>query len=314
MKHLLLLLLAALPSLSAAQGKTYVSDNPVYIRNVDEADKDFEAGYFAEAIPYYKNALQITEEAYRTKFRLATCLLKTREFASANNWLQKCADQHPSDFCELVLDEKSDLYPYRPFIEWQPLQGTCTEAMPQYNYQLKKELEEIRHFDQFIRSESRLPNEEDCKGTAYYKPGMSFLQVDSTNEERLKKIIAKYGYPGPDLVGSQQGNTAWLVLQHAPIAMQEVYFPLLDKAMQDGQLSKGNWAYLIDRMRMNRGEKQVYGSQMRLKEDKAGYELWPLEDPYHVNERRTAVGLGPIEDYISRWGVTFEPAKELEKE
>lgn len=308
------LLLTTLPSLLAAQTKTYVSNDPAYIRNVDAADEQFEAGNFSEAIPFYQNALQVSDASFRTKYRLATCLLKSREFATANAWLQKCAEQNPTDFCELVLDEKSELYPFRPFIQWLPLQTTCTDALPQFNYPLKKELEEIRHFDQFIRSEHRLPTEADCAGTVHYKSGMSFLEVDSTNEERVKKIIAVHGYPGPEMVGTQQGNTVWLVLQHAPIEMQEQYFPLVENAMQAGQLSKGNWAYLVDRMHMNRGEKQIYGSQMRLSQDKMTYELYPLEDPLNVNKRRAEVGLGAIEDYISMWGVKFEPEEELKKQ
>jgi tetratricopeptide (TPR) repeat protein len=302
----------ALPQFLFSQSKTYVSDDPAYIRSIDAADELFEAGNYREAIPYYEAALQVTEEAYRSKYRLATCFLKTRAFAQADPWLQKCAEQHPEDFCENVLDEDAELYSARPFLQWASLQTVCNDAMPRYDYRLKIEMEEIHHFDQFIRSEHRLPTAEDCVKTKWYSPGMSFMQVDSVNQVRIRKIIDALGeYPGPRFAGKKQGSTAWLVIQHAPIEMQEKYYPLVEKAMQEGQVSKGNWAYLVDRMRMNRGEKQVYGSQMRLKKEPGAteYEIYPLEDPFNVNQRRAAVGLGPIEEYISGWGVKFEPEK-----
>lgn len=304
-----MLLLFFLPCLAFSQVKTYVSTDPVYIRNVDAADQFYEDSLYREAIPFYLAALRITEEAFRTKFRLANCYLQTREFASANNWLLKCAQQNPKDCCEHVLDEASDLYKYRPFLDWWPLQTTCRKALPKFDSQLKKQLAEIEHFDQFVRTEHRLPNEADCDGNPYYWPGMTWPQVDSVNEVRVAAIIAQLGdYPGPEMVGDQR-HTVWLVIQHAPLAFQEQYFPLVEQATDEGKIGLGDWAYLVDRMNKNRGIKQIYGSQMCLKEDGVTYEICPLEDPHHVNERRAAVGLVPIEQYIEHWGIKFEPEK-----
>jgi hypothetical protein len=44
---------------------------------------------------------------------------------------------------------------------------------------------------------------------------------------------------------------------------------------------------------MYRGQPQVYGTQFM--NDK----LVPIEDPRHVDERRKAVGLGPLSDYVA---------------
>jgi hypothetical protein len=294
----------------SAQAKQYVTTEPAYIRNIDAGDEFFEAGSHREAIYFYKLALEVTDEAFRPKYRLAQSYLYTREFASANHWLQKCAENNPADLCEMVLDESSELYRFRPFLDWASLQRACVCHLPQYDYRLKAEMAEIHHFDQFIRSENRLPNASDCASNKYYWPGMSFRQVDSVNELRLAAIIQKTGgYPGSEVVGKSETNTAWLVIQHAPIEYQERYYLLVEQAAREGKTSMGNWAYLVDRMNMNRGVKQVYGSQMRLKEDKSGYEIYPLEDPFNVNKRRAEVGLGPIEEYIEHWGIKFEPEK-----
>lgn len=307
----LIFITSLLPYLAFSQVKTYVSTDPVYIRNVDAADALFMADSYREAIPFYLKALEISEEAYRTKNRLAFCYLLEHEYASANQWLLKCAKQDPSDFCvHHVFEKLAPFQKYRPFIEWKPLVYACYDGLPKYSPELMQVLAEIRHFDQFIRTEHRLPNEADCAGNPYYWPGMSFRQVDSVNEVRVAAIIEQVGeYPGLGVVGELQKNTTWLVIQHAPIDFQERYYPFVEKAADEGQVSMGDWAYLVDRMNMNRGQKQVYGSQMRQKSDDSSYEIYPLEDPYHVNERRASVGLGPIEDYIQHWGIKFEPEK-----
>ncbi|MBK8567708.1 MAG: hypothetical protein IPN76_31410 [Saprospiraceae bacterium] len=310
MKAFLFALAVCCPCCLLSQVKQYVATAPAYIRNIDAGDEFFEAGSYREAIYFYKKTLEITEAAFLPKYRLAFSYLQTREFASANHWLQKCAVQHPADLCELVLDEGSELYPYRPFLDWFPLQKASVGHWPMYNYQLKAQMAEIHHFDQFIRTEHRLPDAADCAGSKYYWPGMNFRQVDSVNELRLAAIIEWVGgYPGPEVVGMSEANTAWLVIQHAPIEYQMRYYPLVEQAAREGKTSMGNWAYLVDRMNMNQGVRQIYGSQMRSKTDGTGYEIYQLEDPFNVNKRRAEVGLGPIEEYIEHWGIKFEPEK-----
>lgn len=302
-------ILLFLPLFAFPQNKSYVSISPLYIRNIDAADEFFEDSLYREAIPFYLKALEITEEAFRSKYRLATCYLQLRQFASANIWLQKCAKQNPKDLSELVLNEDSELYKYRPFLDWHPLQKAAVAALPNYNFQLRKQLEEIQRFDQLVRTEHRLPNGTDCAGKSYYWPGMTWSQVDSVNQVRVAAIIGQVGdYPGPEMVGDQC-HTVWLVIQHAPLEFQDRYFSLVERATDEGKIGLGDWAYLVDRRNMNRGIKQIYGSQMRLKEDKTTYEIYPLEDPFHLNERRAAVGLVPIEQYIEHWGIKFEPDK-----
>ena len=40
------------------------------------------------------------------------------------------------------------------------------------------------------------------------------------------------------------------------------------------------------------------------------YFVAPLKDPNKVNERRAQVGLGKIEDYVSRWNITWNAAQQ----
>ena len=48
-------------------------------------------------------------------------------------------------------------------------------------------------------------------------------------------------------------------------------------------------------------------------EETEEYYVSPLIDPENVNKRRAEVGLGPIEEYITNWGMTWDLEKHKEK-
>jgi hypothetical protein len=59
-----------------------------------------------------------------------------------------------------------------------------------------------------------------------------------------------------------------------------------------------DYAYLVDRVKVNTGQLQVYGTQMRLNKDSTSFEPKPVIDPDKLNERRKSVDLSMIESYI----------------
>ena len=126
--------------------------------------------------------------------------------------------------------------------------------------------------------------------------------ADSINLIRIREIIDRYGYPGTSLVGDHN-RVAWLVIQHADLATQEEYLPLLHEAAKEGELPMSAYALLIDRVRMRRGETQLYGSQIQMQE--GTWVIHPIEDAPNVNRRRAEVGLGPIEEYVKQFGIEY---------
>ncbi len=54
-------------------------------------------------------------------------------------------------------------------------------------------------------------------------------------------------------------------------------------------------AYLFDRIAMYEGRPQRYGTQSLPCAD-GQYRRWKTEDPAHLNERRTAIGMAPVGD------------------
>jgi hypothetical protein len=55
-----------------------------------------------------------------------------------------------------------------------------------------------------------------------------------------------------------------------------------------------------DRILMFDGKPQIYGTQIK------NGKLYKLESPETVNERRKAMGMEPIEQYLKRYNIDFE--------
>jgi hypothetical protein len=123
--------------------------------------------------------------------------------------------------------------------------------------------------------------------------------IDEANTRRMRALIGRYGWPGRDLVGEQGATAAWLLVQHADHdpEFQARCLELVREAAQRNAASVENLAYLEDRVRLHQGRPQLYGTQL---ESRSGrLQLQELEDPEHVDERRAALGLGPLADNVA---------------
>ncbi|MHC1767407.1 MAG: DUF6624 domain-containing protein [Verrucomicrobiia bacterium] len=120
--------------------------------------------------------------------------------------------------------------------------------------------------------------------------------VDTKHTARMKAVIAEHGWPGRSLVGDDGAHAAWLLVQHADASFMAQCLPLMEQAVSKDEASAKDYAYLLDRVRMNQGRPQVYGTQFTSGAD-GKLVLHPVEDAEHVDERRRAVGLPPMAEY-----------------
>jgi hypothetical protein len=123
-------------------------------------------------------------------------------------------------------------------------------------------------------------------------------ETDRRNTTRLKEIVDQHGWPGKKLVGADAAHAAWLLVQHADhdLAFQKRCLGLLAKAVQAGEASAQDLAYLTDRVRVAEKNKQVYGTQLRQQDGKM--KPYPIEDEANVDKRRREVGLPPLAEYL----------------
>lgn len=133
-------------------------------------------------------------------------------------------------------------------------------------------------------------------------------EIDRRNLAGLEKIVEQHGWPGKSLVGKEASGVAFLIVQHADLASQKRYFPLLKRAAVEGEARPADVAMLEDRILMREGKKQIYGTQVRSGPETGGeLQLYPIEDEGHVDERRAAVGLPPLAEYLKLFGLEYKP-------
>jgi hypothetical protein len=176
------------------------------------------------------------------------------------------------------------------------IQAQTASGQSAGNPGLRQELLDRVKQDQAIRDEYIK------KGIEHPDPSVleRMQAIDDANAERMRAIIRQYGWPGPELVGQDGTEAAFLLVQHADLALQKEMLPLVEKAYREGKLSGQSYALLLDRVLVREGKPQVYGTQAKRFAEWKGREpvLEPIEDEGNVDKRRAEVGLMPLAEYL----------------
>lgn len=125
--------------------------------------------------------------------------------------------------------------------------------------------------------------------------------VFTTHEKRLKQIFDKHGFVGFDLAGEEGSESFWLMVQHSdnnPEFQEEVLGKMKIEVGKENA-DPGNYGLLVDRVMLNKGGKQVYGTQVTYNMETGQAYAKSLEDSLNVNERRESIGLEPLEVYLN---------------
>ena len=166
---------------------------------------------------------------------------------------------------------------------------------PVTNLALRKELLAMVEQDQNIRNEM-------IKSGVNHPSKAILARLDaigSRNTARMKGIIRRYGWPGAELVGWDGTEAAFILVQHADHSFQKELLPLIQKEYKAGALSGPNYALFIDRVLVDDGRPQIYGSRaMPFDQWKEGEPvLYPIADEANVDERRAEVNLSSLAEY-----------------
>ena len=122
--------------------------------------------------------------------------------------------------------------------------------------------------------------------------------IDSANTTWLKAVVARRGWPGRSMVGVEASNAAFLIVQHAvhDSAFQARALSLMERGVATGDVRGADVAMLADRVAVHRGQPQRYGTQAKLLDGRLV--LDPIADSAHVDERRAALGMPPLAEYV----------------
>jgi hypothetical protein len=123
--------------------------------------------------------------------------------------------------------------------------------------------------------------------------------LDSVNQVLIAKMIEqKKKYLGADIVGYELQDVAFFVIQHADLPYQEKYLPMVEQAIADRNLYKSCYPLLVDRINMDKGIPQIFGTQLTWNKKRDGWELYKVQSMYKINELRKKYDLEPLGDYL----------------
>ena len=126
--------------------------------------------------------------------------------------------------------------------------------------------------------------------------GMEQLHADTRHAARLKEILKEHGWPTKSMVGEEGALAAFLLAQHAD-ADPKFQRDCLQRmqAAPEGEVSKNNIAYLTDRVLVNEGKKQLYGTQFHIVDGKLAPR--PIQDERNLDRRRAEAGMITMDAY-----------------
>ena len=132
----------------------------------------------------------------------------------------------------------------------------------------------------------------------------SAIQMCLTDDEHaslLEDVLNRRGWPGISAHGVTADTDAWLIAQHADHRpdLQERVLHTLEELVGKEETDPKNYAYLLDRVAINAGRPQRFGTQLGPKNGCLA--LRPVEDEAGVDARRAGVGLPPLNEYLSKF-------------
>jgi len=275
---------------------------------IQNGDRLYNKGLYLESAKEYDKAFEI-ENGNAIQYYNAAC-----SWALSGNSIQSIkylifsADKGWKNLKHIRKDK--DLISLHQIQGWdkvlQKVQANLDEYEKDFDKSLKEQLEKIYLRDQTLRQLYQNAEEKFGKESDEMKYYWSLVsEQDSINEIEVIKIIEDRGWVGMSLVGGKANMTLFLVIQHAPLETQAKYLPMLKKSVLEGESSGRHLAQLEDRIHMRNGKPQTYGSQITIDKTTGNQIIYEIWEPEYVNQRRKEVGLGPIEDYVKRWGIEW---------
>jgi len=282
-----------------------------YINYKWSADSLYDTGNYASAVRFYRKICDLSSFIPRYDYYYASCCyIKMNQPDSALLYLEKGAEKGERFNSKNEIDSSLILMPLHKLQRWDSVRNLiCSnidkfENNPSRNDSLHKVLLKLKEKDQNIRLKIMHDSNWEATFHSMRKTARdSFNNEFNTNDKEcefeLKKIISKFGWPGLKMVGSAGETAAWLIAQHSDLDTTFQVF-CLKKMMvailnYDSQLN--NIAYLQDRVLVNEGKKQIYGTQFVDSNKKLRPR--PIRDEKNVDKRRHAMELPSLETYLT---------------
>lgn len=273
----------------------------IFIRT--PADSCLKECAFEEAIVRYKQTQEFKLQDHYTLFNLSCTYAKLQMRDSAFKYLETAlrSDSSIRNFVD------PDFYNLLPDSRWNNLQERFLvpyfKKYPLANKHVVKTFLNMAIRDQAFYDE--LYCIENKRGKGFETKIVWELKnlLNKQNQKELDSLVEVYGFPKLSIYGYTICKAAFMVVQHADTYYQNKFLPTFNQHLQHNEIEKPNYAIFIDRLLINQGKKQLYGSQIKTNAD-GSHELFPIDDPSNVDSRRKEMGMIPLKEYLSYFQVS----------
>ncbi|MGB3801287.1 MAG: DUF6624 domain-containing protein [Lewinella sp.] len=133
------------------------------------------------------------------------------------------------------------------------------------------------------------------------------LNIDSMGRALLRDFVPLHGFPTVAQIGKDGMDAVFLIIQHADQdpAWQAAQLPAMGTAFERGDIGGNDLAMLTDRVRINAGQPQLYGTQVVPSNDGTGaVGLLSVADSLNLDRRRMEMGMVPINHYLRNFSTS----------
>jgi hypothetical protein len=191
----------------------------------------------------------------------------------------------------LVHDTTGELIKKQVYEDGNKISEVCYKTSAQKNIN-DSLVEVIKNLDQqfnLYNDSLRIAEQNSGKSSKQYDRYRSLNNLNSLKVlSDIDNIIQKFGYPGKTLVGNQS-PIIFSIISNFTIQYKEKYYDVITSAADEGELDWSDVAFFVDKVKVAKKEKQLYGTQFVIKENNILY--YPIEDKGLLNERRIKKGL-----------------------
>lgn len=290
--------------------KTDTITNPEFSNWIKKGEQAFQNKKYKTCASCYEKANALQPNNFKSKIKAAHCYALSRKNKKARQRLVEAVSLDWEMTEEYVTQQTQDFKRLkRKKRHWRKVEKALKNNQGNINVALRNELLEMYKNDQKYRAEINKVFEE--KG-AYTKEVQDLWkkqsEVDAYNIKRVNEIILSDGFPRKSIVGKKGIEAIFFIVQHAELEYQQKYLPKFQEAAKNGEMKKSTVAMMVDRVEMNLGRPQIYGSQIS-SNDKNEDEVYKILDERNVDKRRAAIGLPPMKEYAKRFGLEYKDPK-----
>lgn len=273
-----------------------------------------EGGKLEAAIEAYKSDFSKEPKNWRNTYNLACAYALTFQKDSAYHYLTIALQGDTSlwaladtDLYSLINDSRWAIIEEGQIKRYEEKNGSLKQV--EYTKKLLRLIIKDQALDYYIDQAKTYFRKYGNLPQWYYPLGDYKQKLGKDNYTTMQELIKEYGWPKYSEVGKLAADAPLLVINHHESeSVRKMYLEQIKQSCIEKEGSCMEYAKIQDRIMVNENHPQIFGMQFRYN-GKRDLEPFPILNPEYVDQRRAAIGLEPLKDYLKRkinykWTVT----------